>query len=234
MSRPTSFPTVLCLVLLALSIAVSNALAQVTAPPATAVVESPVATMPPRVAQIKQLLYERGYWITKIDSIRNDEYNFAITAFRQVNGLKQTKLFSDAQLDSLRASKRPEPKSKTLVYKSDTERAHIEVDLKRQVLFLVDSFGRVTHVLPVSSGNGKEFTTQRPDGTDNTRKALTPKGQFRITRKINGWRKSDLGMLYYPVYYRGGAAVHGAKSVPDYPASHGCIRQCMQRPSSAA
>ena len=107
---------------------------------------------------------------------------------------------------------------------ADTEFAHIEVDLKRQVLFIVDSFGRVTHILPVSSGNGKLFTTQREDGTDNTRRALTPKGQYRITRKIDGWRKSELGLLYYPLYYRGGAAVHGAKSVPNEPASHGCIR----------
>jgi N-acetylmuramoyl-L-alanine amidase len=82
----------------------------------------------------------------------------------------------------------------------------------------------VSHILPISSGNGKPFTTLREDGTENTRKAITPRGQYHITRKVNGWRKSELGMLYYPLYYRGGAAVHGANSVPSYPASHGCIR----------
>lgn len=182
-------------------------------------------SLPHRVAEIKQLLYERGYWITHIDSVRDQEYLSAITAFRKVEGLPHAKAFSDDQLDRLRASKRPQARSVELVYaKSDTERAHIEVDLKRQVLFLVDAFGRVPHILPVSSGNGKPFTTIRPDGTSNTRNANTPRGQYRITRKISGWRKSELGMLYYPLYYRGGAAVHGANSVPTVPASHGCIR----------
>jgi lipoprotein-anchoring transpeptidase ErfK/SrfK len=181
--------------------------------------------MPHRVARIKQLLYERGYWITRIDSIRNSEYDFAISAFRKVEGIKQTRKFDDKQMQLLETSSRPEPRAAFLVYsQTDTVRAHIEVDLKRQVLFVIDSFGRVAHILPVSSGNGKLFTTQREDGTDNTRRALTPKGQYRITRKIDGWRKSELGMLYYPLYYRGGAAVHGANSVPDHPASHGCIR----------
>jgi lipoprotein-anchoring transpeptidase ErfK/SrfK len=183
------------------------------------------AAPPHRIAQIKQLLYERGFWITRIDSIRDAEYNSALSAFRKVEGLQQSKSFDNAQLERLRASNRPIPHATELIYqRKDTERAHLEVDLKRQVLFLVDSFGRVTRILPVSSGSGKPFSTIRPDGTSNTRNANTPKGQYRITRKIRGWRKSELGMLYYPLYYRGGAAVHGANSVPNYPASHGCVR----------
>lgn len=216
MSFLRSFTNVLLAVCL-FSLCPQSIDAQVTAPGQ--------AAKPHRVAQIKQLLYERGYWITKIDSIRDKEYHSAISAFRKVAGLRKTKTFDDAQLNKLRESERPLPRSMTLIYnKQDTERAHIEVDLKRQVLFLVDDFGRVTHILPVSSGNGKPFTTKRTDGTDYTRNAITPRGQYRITRKVNGWRKSELGMLYYPVYYRGGAAVHGSTSVPDEPASHGCIR----------
>ncbi len=34
-------------------------------------------------------------------------------------------------------------------------------------------------------------------------------------------------MLYNPFYFRGGYAVHGSPSVPNYPASHGCIRVTM-------
>jgi hypothetical protein len=33
-----------------------------------------------------------------------------------------------------------------------------------------------------------------------------------------------LGSLYNPVYFNGGIAVHGSRSVPGQPASHGCIR----------
>jgi len=36
--------------------------------------------------------------------------------------------------------------------------------------------------------------------------------------------EAPLGKLYNPVYFVGGIAVHGAPSVPNRPASHGCVR----------
>jgi lipoprotein-anchoring transpeptidase ErfK/SrfK len=30
--------------------------------------------------------------------------------------------------------------------------------------------------------------------------------------------------MYYSVYYNRGEAIHGYRSVPSYPASHGCVR----------
>jgi len=45
-----------------------------------------------------------------------------------------------------------------------------------------------------------------------------------VYRKIAGWHKSPLGMLYYPNYIIEGVAIHGSRSVPSRPASHGCIR----------
>ncbi len=60
-----------------------------------------------------------------------------------------------------------------------------------------------------------------------TWRAVTPEGTFRIQRRINAWRKSDLGLLYRPAYFSGGYAYHGAFSVPAWPASHGCIRMSI-------
>jgi hypothetical protein len=57
--------------------------------------------------------------------------------------------------------------------------------------------------------------------------AYTPRGRFRIYAKIAGWRKSPLGLLYYPSYFSDGLAIHGNPSVPDTPQSHGCIRVPM-------
>ena len=54
--------------------------------------------------------------------------------------------------------------------------------------------------------------------------AHTPRGRFTIQRYISGWRKSKLGLLWRPMYFSGGYAVHGSTSVPAFPASHGCIR----------
>jgi lipoprotein-anchoring transpeptidase ErfK/SrfK len=102
---------------------------------------------------------------------------------------------------------------------SDTEYAHVEINLSRQRLSVVDSSGRVVKTLPVSSGSGKWFTSQ-----GRTRRAITPTGRFTVVRKIAGWHKSPLGMLYYPNYITEGVAIHGSRSVPPRPASHGCIR----------
>ena len=52
----------------------------------------------------------------------------------------------------------------------------------------------------------------------------TPTGTFAITRCIDGWRQSSLGLLWRPNYFHGGYALHGSTSVPTYAASHGCVR----------
>jgi len=97
--------------------------------------------------------------------------------------------------------------------------AHVEINLSRQRLLVVDGSGRVVKTLPVCSGSGKLFTSE-----GRTRRAITPRGRFTVFRKIAGWHKSPLGMLYYPSYICQGVAIHGSRSVPSRPASHGCIR----------
>jgi hypothetical protein len=42
--------------------------------------------------------------------------------------------------------------------------------------------------------------------------------------RINGWWRSSLGLMWRPDYFRAGYAIHGYSSVPNYPASHGCVR----------
>jgi lipoprotein-anchoring transpeptidase ErfK/SrfK len=97
--------------------------------------------------------------------------------------------------------------------------ARIDVDLSRQMLSVFDGSGRVVRVLPISSGSGGWYVSE-----GERRRAVTPTGRFRVYRKIPGWRKSPLGLMYYPVYIVGGIAIHGSPSVPRRPASHGCIR----------
>lgn len=116
-----------------------------------------------------------------------------------------------ATFDRLMAANRPLPR--------ETGLAHIEVDLVRQVLFVVDDGGTVTRVLPVSTGNGKEFFSE-----GWARDAITHPGRYQVRQKIPGWKKSALGEMYYPVYFMYGTAIHGSKSVPTKPASHGCVR----------
>jgi hypothetical protein len=95
----------------------------------------------------------------------------------------------------------------------------VEVDLERQLLFLWhgSDLRLVTHV---STGSGERYCEDGRCGT-----AVTPPGAYRFSWRYPGWRESRLGKLYNPVYFTSsGIAVHGATSVPSYPASHGCVR----------
>lgn len=141
----------------------------------------------------------------------------ALIAFQKYEGRDVTGKLSRADLDAI--SNASAPLAKDAGYK------HVEIDLDRQVLLLTDDDGVVRKVLPVSTGSNKNYNEKGMSGL-----AYTPRGRFRIYAKISGWRKSPLGMLYYPSYFSDGLAIHGNSSVPNSPASHGCIRI----PNSAA
>jgi peptidoglycan hydrolase-like protein with peptidoglycan-binding domain len=97
--------------------------------------------------------------------------------------------------------------------------ARIEVDIARQIAFVVLPSQPVI-TLNVSTGNGKTYA-EPGGGTDI---AYTPVGSFTVIRKIVGDEKAPLGTLHSPMYFYKGWAIHGAASVPAYPASHGCVR----------
>jgi hypothetical protein len=82
---------------------------------------------------------------------------------------------------------------------------HVEASLSRQVLVFADG-AKPTAIYPISSG-----TSATPTVT----------GHYRFQRTEPGY--NNLGM-YYSWYFIGGYAIHGYRSVPNYPASHGCLR----------
>lgn len=98
----------------------------------------------------------------------------------------------------------------------------VEVDLGKQVLYVLEDH-QVVYIAPISSGNGELYRTKG----GGRAYAVTPEGEYQIERNIDGARRSFLGTLYDPYYFRGGFAVHGSASVPNYPASHGCVRVTM-------
>ena len=53
---------------------------------------------------------------------------------------------------------------------------------------------------------------------------MTHPGWYTVEKKAPGWNRSPLGLLYYPVYFMWGTAIHGAPAVPARPDSHGCVR----------
>ncbi len=165
-----------------------------------------------RLLEAKRLLSDLGFWILRVDGVPDDSTRHAITAFQKVEGLKRTGVLNNDVLNAIRQASRPTPRF-------ETGRAHIEIDITRQVLFLTDGNDLVVKILPVSTGNERRYFDQGKWQT-----AHTPRGTFKIERKINGVRRAPLGDLFYPNYFTGGVAIHGSRSVPAFRASHGCVR----------
>ena len=135
----------------------------------------------------------------------------ALITFQKWEGRRVTGRLTRAEFNAIREATAPQPK--------DSGYKHVEVDLDRQVLLLIDDDGAVSMILPVSTGSGEHYKEKSMSGL-----AYTPRGRFKIYGKIAGWRKSPLGLLYYPNYFSDGLAIHGNPEVPHTPRSHGCIR----------
>ena len=159
--------------------------------------------------EAEKRLSELGYWTGPIDGRFDPATRAALTAFQKWEGRAITGRLTSDELEALRKAATPVAR--------DGNYAHVEVDVDRQVLLIVDENERV-RVLPVSTGTDKPFVY---DG--QTSIAYTPRGRFVVYEKGVGWEDNLLGM-YYANYISGGIAIHGSYNVPAEPASHGCIR----------
>lgn len=166
---------------------------------------------PAELLEAEQRLADLGYWTGPVDGRFDLGSRDALIAFQKVEVRKRSGKLTIEELEALRAAARPLPKY--------TGNAHVEIDLQRQVLFLVNDEGLVTHVVPVCTGNGKSYVDH-----GEVHRAHTPRGRFKVLRKISGVRISSLGFLYYPNYIHAGIAIHGSWAMQVYPDSHGCIR----------
>lgn len=148
------------------------------------------------------------------------------TKFDQVTGKVTKEMWSRMQDPLLILPRRP-----------NSTPNHTEVYLPQQVLIVFhdDKPELITHI---SSGDGMQWceeVTISPGeiGNEGGQRAIkkgvcgvsfTPGGVFEYYRLVLGRRESQLGGMDNPVYFNKGIAVHGAKEVPKFPASHGCIR----------
>ena len=169
---------------------------------------------PPNRAELREAerrLADMGYWTGPVDGTIDPTTRNALIAFQKMEGRKITGRLNRSELEAILSAAPPE--AREMSYE------HVEVDLDRQVLLLVNNEGAIAKILPVSTGSGKQYKEKGGSGL-----AYTPKGRFRVYGKFFGWRKSPLGLLYYPNYFSGGVAIHGNPEVPSRPESHGCVR----------
>jgi peptidoglycan hydrolase-like protein with peptidoglycan-binding domain len=189
-----------------------------TAPPTTTTTAKPIppglarGAKGPAVGALEERLGALRYNPGKVDGVYDAMTQHAVMAFQKVHGLPRTGRATEDVVAALQTAGPPAP----MLPGGGPNR--IEVDLKRQVLFLYKG-GELSNILPVSTGNNKRYCVEGDCAV-----AVTPGGSYRVGRKIRGLRVSRLGKLYNPLYFNGGIAIHGAPSVPGYPASHGCVR----------
>lgn len=160
--------------------------------------------------EAERLLADLGYWTGAVDGLVDSATRAAVTAFQKWEGRPVNGRLTPAELDAIRTGDLPTAR--------EPGYPHVEVDVDRQVLLMVDEEDRVT-VLPVSTGSGKPFIDE-----GQTSIAYTPRGRFIVYDKTPGWEKDTGRSMYFSNYISGGVAIHGSPSVPFHPASHGCIR----------
>jgi peptidoglycan hydrolase-like protein with peptidoglycan-binding domain len=160
--------------------------------------------------EAERRLSELGYWTGPVDGRLDEGTKSALIAFQKWERREITGRLTVQELEAIRNGVAPSPR--------DPGYAHVEVDVDRQVLMLIDEEGAM-RVLPVSTGSDKQFMDQGQMSV-----AYTPRGRFVVYDKTYGWENGDLGSVYYANYISGGVAIHGYLTVPTTPASHGCIR----------
>jgi lipoprotein-anchoring transpeptidase ErfK/SrfK len=164
------------------------------------------------VLALQQRLTELGYWNGKADGKFGSTTQQAVFALQKAAGIGRDGIVGPKTQKALDRGVRPKARSKA-------GSGHlVEINLRKQLLMFVDD-GQVTQILNTSTGSNEHY-----DYDGQTYLADTPPGHFKVGRQIDGWRHGPLGPLWRPKYFNGGIAVHGAPSVPVYPASHGCAR----------
>ena len=173
----------------------------------------------PETKRAQERLLELGFWVQEASG----EYGLttvqAVMAFQKYHGLITDGILGDQTAAMMTAV---------------TERPHgradagtlVEIDKGLQLLFFVVD-GKTEWVLNTSTGS--EIPYDEPDQNSPEERqvgdSVTRNGLHDVYReRAEGWWEGDLGEIYRPKYFTGGIAVHGSNHVPDYPASHGCVR----------
>lgn len=149
--------------------------------------------------RLVQLGLKRLAYVTSTGGRWDGATSRAVLAFRKTNRMSRTSTVSKKVFSMLLSGRGG--------YRLKYPRAgrHVEADLSRQVLVLADK-GRAVRIYHTSTG-----TPATP----------TVVGSFRFYRRQPGTNSKE---MVHSWYFIRGYAIHGYKSVPTRPASHGCLR----------
>ncbi|MGI5167681.1 L,D-transpeptidase family protein [Spirillospora sp. CA-253888] len=200
-------------------IGIALAAVLVAAPTLPAAPAVPASVRPgddgPRVRDLQKRLRALKYNPGPVNGHYGETTRTAVWAFQKVNGMHPNGVLNKRLWQALAKPRAPR------ALKPRGGRDRVEVSLGRQLLTVYRK-GRIALITHISTGTGRRYCDKGRCGI-----ARTPVGDFRVTRRVKGWRKSPLGYMYRPLYFYNGYAIHGSVNVPRRPASHGCVRVPM-------
>jgi len=170
----------------------------------------------PLVAALQRALAGRNLYRGPIDGEFGPATAYAVVTFHKVMGLERTFAWEEADSAHMEDFALP-----PLPERPD-EPDRLEVDIGRQVMFLFTD-GVVSEIIPISSGGTYKYYSVRQGAWVW---AGTPRGDYTLFRHSLGWQCDPLtGWCIYNAWnFTPDYALHGYRSVPAYPASHGCVR----------
>jgi hypothetical protein len=148
-------------------------------------------------------LLQKGLTKLRYSTSRSGHYDDAtarsVMAWRKVTGMARTFSASEGVIRGVLKGRG------RFKVKFPRDGHHVEADLSRQVMALIDG-DKVKRIYHISSGKPSTPTVL---------------GRFHVYRKSAG--TNSHGMVHSS-YFIGGYAIHGYFDVPSFAASHGCLR----------
>lgn len=170
------------------------------------------------VLALEKRLTELRYDVGDIDGLYDQQTWQGVMAFQKYTRLKRTGTYTLETQKALHEAIHPEG------IHPEAGLPRVEINLTRQVLLFFDEQG-LNRIIAVSTGSNRNYCeTSKKSGKRICGVAHTPRGKFSVQWRIPGWRESDLGKLYNPLYFNRGFAIHGSPLVPADNVSHGCVR----------
>jgi peptidoglycan hydrolase-like protein with peptidoglycan-binding domain len=171
------------------------------------------------VADLQRRLAALGFWNAGADGGYGLTTTQAVMAFQKWRGLPATTVVDNATAIALNLQLcRPAAGRSTGNL--------LEVDKTKQIAYIIQN-GQMKYIFNVSTGNGRSYDEADRNAASGRviGVAITPTGTFNTYREYDVARyEGDLGSLYRPKFIIGGVAIHGSPKIPNYPASHGCVR----------
>jgi hypothetical protein len=151
------------------------------------------------IVRLLQKGLSKLHYSTSRSGFYDDATARSVMAWRKVTGMSRTYSASEPVVRGVLRGRG----SFKVKYPRDGH--HVEADLSRQVMALIDG-DKVKRIYHISSGKPSTPTVL---------------GRFRVYRKSPG--TNSHGMVHSSYFIRG-YAIHGYVDVPTYAASHGCLR----------